>query len=90
MRLECGQDGLLRRVDLLAGERPIGRAKREREEHALPAGGNVAAATKVGELLAQRAAAKGITRAAFDRNGYRYHGRVKALTEAARKAGLRI
>jgi len=53
-------------------------------------GGNVAAAAKVGEALGQRALAKGITRAAFDRNGYKYHGRVKALAEGARKAGLRI
>ena len=52
------------------------------------AGGNVAAAKIVGELLAQRAKAHGISRVVFDRGGYQYHGRVKALAEAARAAGL--
>jgi large subunit ribosomal protein L18 len=51
------------------------------------AGGNVAAAKIVGELLAQRAKASGITQVVFDRGGYQYHGRVKALAEAARAAG---
>jgi large subunit ribosomal protein L18 len=51
-------------------------------------GGNVAAAKIVGELVAQRAKAVGITRVVFDRGGYQYHGRVKALAEAARAAGL--
>jgi large subunit ribosomal protein L18 len=52
------------------------------------AGGNVAAAKIVGELLAQRAKAAGISRVVFDRGGYQYHGRVKALADAARAAGL--
>ena len=52
------------------------------------AGGNVAAAKIVGELLAQRAKAAGISRVVFDRGGYQYPGRVKALAEAARAAGL--
>jgi large subunit ribosomal protein L18 len=52
------------------------------------AGGNVAAAKIVGELLAQRAKARGISRVVFDRGGYQYHGRVRALAEAARAAGL--
>jgi len=52
------------------------------------AGGNVAAAKIVGELAAQRARARGITRVVFDRGGYQYHGRVKALAEAARAPGL--
>jgi len=51
-------------------------------------GGNVAAAREVGKLIAARALEKGITRVVFDRGGYRYHGRVKALAEAAREAGL--
>jgi large subunit ribosomal protein L18 len=54
----------------------------------LNAGGNVAAAKVVGELVAQRAKAGGITTVVFDRGGYQYHGRVKALAEAARAAGL--
>lgn len=52
--------------------------------------GNVEAATKVGRLIAEKAKAMGIEEIAFDRNGYRYHGRVKALAEAAREAGLRF
>jgi large subunit ribosomal protein L18 len=51
-------------------------------------GGNVAAAKIVGELIAQRAKARGIGQAVFDRAGYQYHGRVKALAEAARAGGL--
>ncbi len=51
-------------------------------------GGNVAAAKKIGKLVADRAIEKGIKRVVFDRGGYRYHGRVKALADAARAAGL--
>ena len=51
-------------------------------------GGNVDAAQKVGALVAQRAKAKGIEKVVFDRGGYLYHGRVKALADAAREAGL--
>jgi large subunit ribosomal protein L18 len=51
-------------------------------------GGNVAAARVVGRFIAERARAKGITRVAFDRSGFRYHGRVKALADAAREGGL--
>jgi large subunit ribosomal protein L18 len=51
-------------------------------------GGNVAAAKAVGELLAQRAKALGLTQVVFDRGGYKYHGRVKALADAARAGGL--
>jgi large subunit ribosomal protein L18 len=51
-------------------------------------GGNVAAAKTIGKLVAQRAKDKGITRVVFDRGGYQYHGRVKALADAAREAGL--
>jgi large subunit ribosomal protein L18 len=51
-------------------------------------GGNVAAAKEVGKLVAERAIEKGIKRVVFDRGGYLYHGRVKALADAAREAGL--
>jgi len=51
-------------------------------------GGNVEAAKRVGREIAQRALAKGIERIVFDRGGYLYHGRVKALTDAVREAGL--
>ena len=51
-------------------------------------GGNLAAAKAIGKLVAERAKEKGITRVVFDRGGYLYHGRVKALADAARAAGL--
>jgi large subunit ribosomal protein L18 len=50
--------------------------------------GNVDAAKKVGQLVAERAKAAGVTQVAFDRSGFKYHGRVKALAEAAREGGL--
>ena len=53
-------------------------------------GGNTAAATAVGRLIAEKAKAAGIERVAFDRAGFAYHGRVKALAEAAREAGLQF
>jgi large subunit ribosomal protein L18 len=53
-------------------------------------GGNVAAAATIGKRLAEKALAAGIQTVAFDRSGYRYHGRVKALAEAAREAGLKF
>jgi molecular chaperone DnaK (HSP70) len=51
-------------------------------------GGNVEAARRVGKTIAERALAKGINSVVFDRGGYLYHGRIKALTDAAREAGL--
>jgi large subunit ribosomal protein L18 len=51
-------------------------------------GGNVEAAKKVGEAIATRAKAKGVTEVVFDRGGYLYHGRIQALADAAREAGL--
>jgi len=53
-------------------------------------GGNLAAAKSVGKEIADRAKAKGISKAVFDRGGYIYHGRVKALADAAREAGLQF
>ena len=53
-------------------------------------GGKKAVAAKVGELIAQRALEKGIEQLAFDRSGYKYHGRVKALADAARTQGLKF
>lgn len=52
------------------------------------AGGNVKAAEVVGAAVAERAKAAGVTKVVFDRNGFHFHGRVKAVAEAARKAGL--
>jgi large subunit ribosomal protein L18 len=56
----------------------------------LPKGGNKTAAAEVGKRLAETAKAAGITQVAFDRNGFKYHGRVKALADAARKGGLQF
>ena len=53
-------------------------------------GGNVAAAKLVGKTVAERAKQKGVSKVVFDRGGYRYHGRVKALADAAREAGLKF
>ena len=53
-------------------------------------GGNLAAAKVVGKMIAERARAQGIENVVFDRGGYRYHGRVQALAEAAREAGLKF
>jgi large subunit ribosomal protein L18 len=53
-------------------------------------GGNVKAAAVVGKRIAEKAREKGVESVAFDRSGYRYHGRVKALAEAARAAGLKF
>ena len=54
------------------------------------AGGNVSAATEVGKTVAEQATAAGIKEVAFDRNGFRYHGRIKALADAAREGGLKF
>ena len=56
----------------------------------LKGGGNVAAAKVVGKAVADRAKAQGIKKVVFDRGGYKYHGRVKALADAAREAGLQF
>jgi len=52
------------------------------------AGGNIEAAAMVGKLIAERAIEKGVKKVVFDRGGYLYHGRIKALADAAREAGL--
>jgi large subunit ribosomal protein L18 len=53
-------------------------------------GGNVKAATMVGKRIAEKAREKGIEAVSFDRSGFKYHGRVKALADAAREAGLKF
>jgi len=54
----------------------------------MPNGGNKAAATAVGKRIAEKAKLAGITKVAFDRSGFKYHGRIKALADAARESGL--
>ena len=56
----------------------------------LASGSNIAAAQKVGKLIAERCLQAGIKQVAFDRSGYKYHGRVKALADAAREGGVQI
>ena len=56
----------------------------------LKSGGNVAAAKSVGKIVAERAKQAGVVQVVFDRGGYAYHGRIKALAEAAREAGLKF
>jgi len=56
----------------------------------LKGGGNIAAAKNVGKIIAERAKAAGVSKVVFDRGGYKFHGRVKALADAAREAGLQF
>lgn len=58
------------------------------EKSATASGGNLAGAKEIGKLIAERAKAQGVGQVVFDRGGYLYHGRVKALAEAAREGGL--
>jgi large subunit ribosomal protein L18 len=78
-------------TETAVSEKPAGEKKSAKAsgEQAKPAsGGNVAGAKQVGKLIAERAKAQGVTKVVFDRGGYLYHGRVKALADAAREAGL--
>jgi len=78
-------------VDDARGHTLVSASSRDQEvRKTLKAGGNVAAAKVVGQALAQRAKAAGIGRVVFDRGGYAYHGRVKALADSAREAGLKF
>jgi large subunit ribosomal protein L18 len=78
-------------VDDGRGQTLVSASTRDKEVRStLKTGGNVAAAKVVGQALAQRAGAAGISRVVFDRGGYAYHGRVKALADAAREAGLKF
>jgi large subunit ribosomal protein L18 len=65
-------------------------AEKELREQLAGNGGNAAAAVLVGQRIAERAKAAGVEKVAFDRAGFAYHGRVKALAEAAREAGLQF
>src|SRR5215813_3205108 len=77
-------------IDDLKGETIAAASTAEGKKGERPTGGNVAAAKNVGKTIAERAKQKGITQVVFDRGGYLYHGRIKALADAAREAGLQF
>jgi large subunit ribosomal protein L18 len=78
-------------IDDLHGVTLAAASSRAKESKtALPYGGNIKAAQSVGTKIAEAAKSKGIAKVAFDRGHYRYHGRVKALADAARKGGLQF
>ena len=78
-------------VDDVRGQTLVSASSLDKEvRKTLKSGGNVAAAKTVGQVLAARAKAAGLTRVVFDRGGYTYHGRVKALADAAREGGLKF
>ena len=74
-------------IDDLGGQTLVSASTTEKDLRGA-SGGNVDAARRIGQAIAERALAKGIEQVVFDRGGYLYHGRIKALTEAARAAGL--
>lgn len=74
-------------IDDYQGQTLVSASTTEKDLHG-STGGNVEAARRIGKTIAERALAKGISSVVFDRGGYLYHGRIKALTEAAREAGL--
>lgn len=73
-------------IDDLSGRTLVSASSRDKDSDG--AGGNVDGARKVGTRLAERAKGAGVSKVVFDRNGFRYHGRVKALADAAREGGL--
>jgi large subunit ribosomal protein L18 len=75
-------------IDDIDGKTLVSASTAEGEKKARKTGGNVASAKEVGKLIAQRAQEKGVKKVVFDRGGYLYHGRIKALADAAREAGL--
>ena len=74
-------------IDDRKGETLVSASSTEKDLRA-GTGGNLDAARRIGQAIAERAIAKGIEQVVFDRGGYLYHGRIKALTDAARAAGL--
>src|SRR5438046_5857415 len=77
-------------IDDLSGKTLVSASTAEGKKEDRRTGGNVASAKSVGKVIAERAKAKGVTKVVFDRGGYIYHGRVKALADAAREAGLQF
>lgn len=78
-------------INDLAGKTMLAASTRDKKVKALvDKGGSIKAAELLGQILAEQAKSKGITRVVFDRGGYAYHGRVKSLAESARKHGLKF
>lgn len=77
-------------IDDMAGKTLVSASTAEGKKESRRTGGNVASAKELGKTVAERAKAKGVTKVVFDRGGYIYHGRVKALADAAREAGLQF
>jgi large subunit ribosomal protein L18 len=77
-------------IDDLKGVTLVSANSAEGKKGTRTTGGNLAAAKAVGKTIAERAKAQGISKIVFDRGGYIYHGRVKALADAAREAGLQF
>jgi large subunit ribosomal protein L18 len=77
-------------IDDLNGKTLVSASTAEGKKEARTTGGNVASAKVIGKTIAERLKAKGVTKVVFDRGGYIYHGRVKALADAAREAGLQF
>lgn len=77
-------------IDDLKGQTLVSASSAEGKKGERHGGGNVAAAKAIGKSIAERAKAKGITKVVFDRGGYLYHGRIKALADAAREGGLQF
>jgi large subunit ribosomal protein L18 len=77
-------------IDDLQGKTLVSANSAEGKKESRKIGGNLAAAKTVGKTIAERAKEKGINQVVFDRGGYIYHGRVKALADAAREAGLKF
>ncbi len=78
-------------VDDVSGRTLVSASSLDKDVRAqIRGGGNTAASKVIGKVIAERALAKGIRQVVFDRGGYQYHGRVQALAEAAREAGLQF
>ena len=75
-------------IDDVAGQTLVAASNLEKDQRSM--GNKVASLEKLGLLIGERLKAKNITAVVFDRNGYRYHGKVKAIADGARKAGIRL
>lgn len=78
-------------IDDRLGKTLVSASSTDKEmKKSMKSGGNISAAKQVGKAIAERSKAVGVAKVVFDRGGYKYHGRVKALADAAREAGLQF